>query len=393
MNKKTYQYGVLFVGIFLLASSVLAETWTINDDGITGSTSGTLFDFTDSFVSVDNATFTNNITVDGRLLDTTDFDAWDVANADGYSLNGTIQNSNGNSFALSEAGLTAALADASPGGVVYLPVCDITLTSDLNLDDVELHGSGCGHLRYWGATHPYDGRTELKLGAGITITMTNCSKLQDVFVNCTNAHTVTAIHILAHNVPWWDVPNVLSNVIVNKYWQGTASGIGVNISSIHDGTSIDGGHIAYCSFNSVCVRGFDHGLVLYAKEADATYVAGYTNSNTFNDWTFMDCKHSISFKVGSGNEPVVRGNTFSNIHIHSSTHFVGGWGINVTDERNMFTNIEVMDWDVSVENGYALLINGTTKVYAQGFFAGDVGYAGASNYYIMDINTCDAITD
>jgi len=136
MNKK-YSLGILFVSILLLMSSVLAETWTISDDGITGSDSGTFLNFNTDSIDVTNGTFSNNITVDGRLINTTDFDAWDAASSTSNNIfNGSVWNTKNNSYPATPAGIQSACDNiGNDGGTVYVPVGEYLFNPSLNLSE------------------------------------------------------------------------------------------------------------------------------------------------------------------------------------------------------------------------------------------------------------------
>lgn len=67
---------------------------------------------------------------------------------DGYAYNGTIQNSNGNSFTVTNAGLQDAIDDLdNESGFVALPICDITITTTIQIGTgCELYGHGNGSV-------------------------------------------------------------------------------------------------------------------------------------------------------------------------------------------------------------------------------------------------------
>lgn len=321
--------------------------------------------------------------------------------ANGDSWDGPIDviyNSNNKVWEVSEANLLLAIADAQPGGIVYLPICSITLTADLELNDTLLFGVDSGDLRYWGNPYSNEMMSELRMSSDVSIIMTNCSKLQNVFINCEVNHDYddTAVHIIAHNEHWWHQNDVLKNVIIYNYWDSPIHGVGVNISSIHDGGVASGSpnygaaHLSLCSFNDVQVRGFKYGLVLYANEAASTYTTGYTNGNMFNNWAFSRCQYFITLMDDSNAE--VAGNTFSNIQIQEEgTGVPAGWGINISGNFNIFNNVFCWDWATG-DDGYALILDGVSDTYAMGYFAGSTNISG-SDYYVMDTSTGDAITD
>ena len=171
MKNKKYSFGILFVSILLLMSSVLAETWYYRDDELVGSTSGKIFDYDDKYALLNNASFANNISVDGRVLDNTDFNSWDAFDYSGYdqdlnstnnvefsqvttgsvvrnsthdNINTFIRNSNGKYWAATGANIQNAIDDLNnESGWVELPPCDIELTSPIDLGDgCWLRGAG-----------------------------------------------------------------------------------------------------------------------------------------------------------------------------------------------------------------------------------------------------------
>jgi len=153
---------VTSVGVAVGADVAVGDTWNSVFDKITASTTydglGTItfvsspidgdFEVTGTIESTD-ATFTDDITVDGRVLDTTDFNAWDaaVAGLDGNIVNGSIWNTNGKNWTVDgtddHVQIQAAIDDLTTGGTVWLPSGILDVSTVISLDDnIKLRGMG-----------------------------------------------------------------------------------------------------------------------------------------------------------------------------------------------------------------------------------------------------------
>jgi len=145
-SKSRIPYGIVIVGLMLVMTSFVHSATIFSDEGISDDSFGTMMSFDGDWLSLANASFTSNISIAGTTIDSTKISAWDAggAGADGYFLNGTIQNSNGNSWTATGANIQQAIWDLnSTGGTVWIPSGNISLSSSLKIpSNVELCGVG-----------------------------------------------------------------------------------------------------------------------------------------------------------------------------------------------------------------------------------------------------------
>lgn len=209
---KIEAFGIAVCFLFIALNSVFANTVTINDTGISDD-SGELFNFTSGLLSFGNGTCSGNVSA-GNVSVSGDYVGGNVANWDtaygwgdhsgegyllsngdpyfnasdafgftwtmaaGWNSSGSgdfettkIMNSNGNNWTATEANLQVAIDDLTSGnGTVWLPPCDLTITSTIYINNtgVKIIGQGAG---FWEYDH---GATKLKLGfSGEMFNVTN----------------------------------------------------------------------------------------------------------------------------------------------------------------------------------------------------------------------------
>ena len=75
--------GLVLLFLLIVSISSVLGTVIISDNSITDDSLGTVLSFDNDWIDFANGTFTNSVTVDGRVLDTTDFNSWDASGGSG----------------------------------------------------------------------------------------------------------------------------------------------------------------------------------------------------------------------------------------------------------------------------------------------------------------------
>lgn len=161
--------SLLIFTMLIITSFALNSIGTVTldtNDKIIDDTHGTVIDFNNDWIDFTNASFTNNVTIDGKIINNTNISNWDTAygwgdhsiqnyldldtfpNADTdstddlsldtgnitFSHNDTfIKNSNGKYWSPSGSNFVTAYNDLSNGGKLFLPSGEFIITSDLSL--------------------------------------------------------------------------------------------------------------------------------------------------------------------------------------------------------------------------------------------------------------------
>ena len=308
----------------------------------------------------DNATFTDNITIDGRELDTTDFTAWDVS-ADGNIANGSIWNSNHNHYPCTETGLNNAINNVGTYGWVHLGG-DLTLTAEISMDGhdgVELHGKGhqitlSGDISFINITdclysyiHDFNIIVDTQTGGIIKL-------FSDTYNNRADFNRIENIHIINNG-----------GTTANYLGTGLMAYVERNYTGILLHTT--GDRIDSNTFDHITMHGAGIGIHL---DCDG----GYSNANNFNNIYVEHAVTTIYFDESGGDG----GNMNHFNSVISQTNPITEYGFRINGNGNTFEHCHMYDWRAAVcPNG----------VYAYEIFSGGQG----TKLRLTDYNPADLV--
>lgn len=355
MKKRTIFETIIAVG-FLSAISISScfATVTINDNALSDDTFGTILSFDNDYIDLANATFTDNITVDGRTIDSADFSAWDTGGS-GFDLT-KIWNSNGNNWSASGGNIQLAINDLDNcSGKVLLPGnSTLTISSTIQIyKNICLDMQGC------------------TIQPSSDIDMISMHKNSGIIYGNLNASNLASY---TSNMILFDGGNHIGNswysgygnfghtYVEHLYLQGT------NVVGQHpewmNGTAIKmicdnnngGEHIIGCYIEDVDIHSFEYGIHLYCPggspdESEENYI----NGNYFFDIDMMQCRYGI---VTDRNETYSV--TDSSIYGNEFT-FIQQQVNKCTDEvlisEGDFNKFEILIWDWGLANNTAEAVN------------------------------------
>lgn len=340
-----------------------------------------------------------------------------VADGNDYFLNGTVQNSNGNSFAATEAGIQAAIDDLIISGTVYMPNGTISLTAGLTLDNnIKLVGAGVGAtiLQDTGGVTPItvNGKHNVTLsdftvdgnnigsnsiyvtGGSENIRIKNIKILNTGFQGIYLSHTcdyvyISDVHIIhgdsaaSHGFGLTGCNNTVINdcILENYYADNTEDGIDIAADCCN------------ITLNNIIIRGFYDGIKLI----------NCLNININNLYIYDDANHGIKFQgdyINVNNFQIIdeaggadtgdsiwADTSASHIHI-SNGHIIDSDDVGITIGCSNFTadNVEVDNPDgaaFTIGNNQKNIWMTNCKFYHAGAF--NKINSGASNIFMDNL--------
>ena len=245
-------------------------------------------------------------------------------------------------------------------GKVLLPQGDITLTSDLIIENCSVVGAGSGEGF---ATVRDGGQTNITLTGGCSIIIRDGGSLSDVCVYDNAGYDTSAIHIMGTTSSLSKQQGVIALSNVRVISDQALAGIGINISAVTDGTGNCA--VQLCTFNDVTVENFYYGMSIYADETAGNNA--WVNGLSFvNVVLFRNIYPLTIHGVGTAE---CSGNSFVNFQIQADNSAGTIDAVRIIDNSagNIFNGLYI--WDFTGDTRYSIVCNGTDN-YFNGYWYG-----------------------
>lgn len=222
---------------------------------------------------------------------------------------------------------TAMLQDANDranGGVVKVLEGNVTVTN-LTIDNCTLMGQGTSDI--------VAGREGTTIHVTGNIHVAPGGRLWNVTVEVAAGYNTTALTVGADEEIFVNIPKLLDNIVI--YSPENEQGTGLLL--LGDGTTTLG-YIAFCSFGSIQVRGFEYPVKLYSVENVGD---GFVNGNHFDSILLINGKYMLTLQVVGA--AAVFGNTFGSVQMQPSVTTVDGITL-IGAAENIFEAAVGWDW-------------------------------------------------
>ena len=155
--------------------------------------------------------------------------------------------------------------------------------------------------------------------------------------------------------------------------------------------------VQYVQVSSCYIRAFCSGVAFRNDEDSGQTYASYVNGNFFRDMVFASCNVCFEcFEGGNSTNAAINGNVINGVQLQANSFCINFFKGGVYTERNMFSNVQLFDWDSDGGSNYQFVCANTSTTagrgnWFRGYFSGDADavideVASTDNYCNMNNN-------